>query len=332
MAVQWIGVFPGSVYVKVIFINYLTQRKLTRAIMTGKLFHMRKFLTLTFVIGFLLCARHSSAATIRVTWDPNLVVRGGVVPVKVDSPVDLMAADASFGNERFPLMKTGSNSWFALVGVSTRRKDPSFPVDLNLFPAKGGPPYRIRADLMIRQPVSGKRKVQKLALPTGMVDLTEKRVRQVRDDNRSLGDSLATRTRERFWSEGFITPVEGRVSTRFGTGRVLNGKRRSPHSGVDIAAKKGVPIEVSNGGKVLLAYDFYLSGKTVVVDHGWGVCTIYAHMDRIDVREGQKVERGQTIGTVGTSGRSTGPHLHFGAFVRGVKVDPLKLISATEGL
>jgi murein DD-endopeptidase MepM/ murein hydrolase activator NlpD len=293
---------------------------------------MRKLLTLIFILGFLLHARPLTAATIRVTWDPERVVRGGVVSIQVASPVDLMAADASFDDERFPLVKTGKSTWVALVGINTRRKDPSFPVDLNLFPAKGGPPYRIRADLMIRQPTYGKRKAQQLALPTGMVDLTEKRVQQVRSDNRSLGDSLATRTRERFWKEPFLVPVKGRVSTRFGTGRVLNGKARSPHSGVDIAAKRGVPIKASNGGKVLLAYDFYLSGKTVVVDHGWGVCTIYAHMDTIGVKEGQMVDRGQSIGTVGATGRSTGPHLHFGAFIRGVKVDPMKLIAATESL
>ncbi|MDF1535922.1 MAG: M23 family metallopeptidase [bacterium] len=265
-----------------------------------------------------------------MTWDPGLVVLGGVVPVTVTSPVDLMAADAFFGGERFPLLPAGNRSWVALVGVSTKRKDPSLPVDLSLFPAKGGPPYRIRADLMIREPVPGKREVQELALPAGMVDLSERRIRQVRSDNRSLGDSLATRTRERFWRDGFVIPVEGRISTRFGTGRVLNGKPRSSHSGVDVAAGKGAPILASNSGKVLLAYDFYLSGKTVVVDHGWGICTIYGHMDQIGVREGQRVERGQAIGTVGTTGRATGPHLHFGAFIRGVKVNPLKLIEVTR--
>ena len=306
--------------------------KLTRAIATGNPFHMRKLLFIIFIICALLPAGSLGAATIRVTWDPDLIVRGGVVPIQVTSPVALMAADASFGEERFPLLPVDKDSWIALVGVSTKKKDPSLPIDLTLFPAKGGPPYRIRADLMVRMPKPGKRKVQELALPTGMVDLTEKRVRQVRSDNRSLGDSLATRTRERFWDEPFLVPVQGRVSTKFGTGRVLNGKPRSPHSGVDIAARKGVPVKVSNGGKVLLAYDFYLSGKTVVVDHGWGICTIYAHMDRIAVKEGQQVERGQSIGTVGTSGRATGPHLHFGAFIRGVKVDPMKLIKATEQL
>ena len=134
---------------------------------------LRKFLVITCLLGFLLPVGSSSAATIRVTWDPNLVVRGGVVPIQVLCPVKLMAADAALGNERFPLLPTGDSSWVALIGVSTKRKDPSLPIDLTLFPAKGGPPYRIRADLMIRQLVPGKRKIQVLALPAGMVDLTE---------------------------------------------------------------------------------------------------------------------------------------------------------------
>ena len=95
---------------------------------------------------------------------------------------------------------------------------------------------------------------------------------------------------------------------------------------------KGAPVKSANDGLVLLADDFYLSGKTVVVDHGWGVSTIYAHLDRTDVREGQEIKRGQIPGTVGTTGRATGPHLHFGAFIRGAKVDPLKLVEATKGL
>ena len=127
-------------------------------------------------------------------------------------------------------------------------------------------------------------------------------------------------------------PVSGPISTSFGTRRVLNGQPRSSHSGVDIAVERGTPVNASNAGKVLLADRFFLSGETVVVDHGWGVSTLYAHLDTITVSEGQSVKRGQAVGTVGSTGRATGPHLHFGVFIRGVKVDPLQLIEATRGL
>ena len=252
--------------------------------------------------------------------------------LKVESPVGLMAAEASVGKDRFPLIRIGGDVYAALVGIDVRNEEASVPVDFALFPVKGGPPYRIRADLKVRDIVSGTERVQKLSLPSGMVDLSQQRIRQVREDNRTLGDILATRSRVRPWKEGFLLPVRGRITTRFGTGRVLNGKPRASHSGVDIAGPRGTPVKTANSGKVLLADDFYLSGKTVVVDHGWGVSTIYAHLDRIDVREGQTVERGQVLGTVGSTGRATGPHLHFGAFIRGAKVDPLQLIEVTRDL
>jgi murein DD-endopeptidase MepM/ murein hydrolase activator NlpD len=249
--------------------------------------------------------------------------------LKVFTPVKLMAAEAATGKERFPLLKTAENTYVALVGIDVRTNQPAVPVDIALFPEKGGPPYKIRADLRIRNKSAGSTKVQKLSLPSGMVDLSQKRLDQVQRDNRTLGDVLDTRSKERYWREGFLMPVKGRITTRFGTNRVLNGKPRSPHSGVDIAGKRGTPVRCANSGKVLLNSDFYLSGNTVVIDHGWGVATIYAHMERVDVREGQLVKRGDILGTVGSTGRATGPHLHFGAFIRGAKVDPLMLVEAT---
>jgi murein DD-endopeptidase MepM/ murein hydrolase activator NlpD len=310
-------------------INHFSIYKLTRAFEAGKPYGGKmSFFALTLIL--VLTQGHAMAASIKVTWDPAQVRPGGAVMMKIQSPVRIMAAEAATGQDRFPLIKVEDGIYAALVGIDVRLKEPSIPVDFALFPAKGGPPYRIRADLKIRDSASGTGKTQKLSLPSGMVDLSQKRIDQVREDNRTLGDILATRSRERYWGDGFLLPVQGRITTRFGTGRVLNGKPRSSHSGVDIAGKRGVPVKGANSGKVLLADDFYLSGKTIVVDHGWGVSTVYAHLDRIDVREGQEVNRGQVLGTVGSTGRSTGPHLHFGAFIRGAKIDPLKLVEVTR--
>ena len=301
--------------------------KLTRVFETGKPQSRGIFLLVLALI--ILVPMQAMAESIKVTWNPAQVRSGGVVMMKVQSPVRLMAAEAATGQDRFPLFKVGE-AYAALIGVDVKLKDPSMSVDFTLFPARGGPPYRIRADLKIKEGASGAKRTQNLSLPSGMVDLSQKRIIQVQKDNRSLGDVLATRSRVRYWKESFLLPVQGRITTKFGTGRVLNGKPRSSHSGVDISGKKGKPVKGSNSGRVLLADDFYLSGKTIVVDHGWGVSTIYAHLDRIDVQEGQEVNRGQVLGTVGTTGRSTGPHLHFGAFIRGAKIDPLQLIEVTR--
>ena len=311
------------------FINRLPISGLKEAFEAGKPYG-RKISFLVLALVFVIFPLQAMAASIKVTWDSATVRCGSVVMVKVQSPVRLLAAEAATGQDRFPLFRLTDDTYAALVGIDVKFKEPSMPVDFILFPAKGGPPYRIRADLKIKDRISGAKPAQKLSLPSGMVDLSQKRVRQVREDTRTLGDILGTRSRERYWKEGFLLPVRGRITTRFGTRRVLNGKPRSSHSGVDIAGKKGTPVKGANSGKVLLADDFYLSGNTIVVDHGWGVSTIYAHLDRINVQEGQEVKRGQVLGTVGSTGRSTGPHLHFGAFVRGSKVDPLRLVEVTR--
>lgn len=125
------------------------------------------------------------------------------------------------------------------------------------------------------------------------------------------------------YREKFIWPAIGRISGVFGSQRILNGKPKRPHFGTDVAAPRGTPIRTTAGGIVALAYDqLYFAGRTVIVDHGMGVTSVYIHMDKIMVRKGDRVKRGQVIGTVGTTGRSTGPHLHWGLHWRQVPLDP----------
>lgn len=120
----------------------------------------------------------------------------------------------------------------------------------------------------------------------------------------------------------FLLPANGKRSARFGVRRVLNGEPRSPHAGLDVAVGTGTPVFAPSGGSVLAVEDFYFTGGTVVVDHGQGVLTLYAHLSRIDVRAGQTLRRGETIGASGVTGRATGPHLHWVVVVGGTSVDP----------
>jgi murein DD-endopeptidase MepM/ murein hydrolase activator NlpD len=108
----------------------------------------------------------------------------------------------------------------------------------------------------------------------------------------------------------------------FGFRRVINGQPRMPHSGIDYSADRGTPVVASNRGRVALLGEFFFAGRLVALDHGLGLYTLYFHLDGVAVSEGQMVERGQTVGTVGTTGRSTGPHLHFGAQLGRARVNP----------
>jgi hypothetical protein len=116
-----------------------------------------------------------------------------------------------------------------------------------------------------------------------------------------------------FFRTGFIWPAQGRVSGVYGSQRIMNGKPLRPHYGVDVAAPPGAPVRASAAGTVTLAHpDLYFSGKSVIIDHGLGVSTVYIHLQDIAVRNGDSVRQGQQIGTVGSSGRASGPHLHWG--------------------
>ncbi|MBC7952454.1 MAG: M23 family metallopeptidase [Rhodospirillaceae bacterium] len=127
---------------------------------------------------------------------------------------------------------------------------------------------------------------------------------------------------------GLTVPADGPISGVFGSQRILNGEPRAAHSGTDIAAPTGAPIRAVADGVVTLAHaDLFFTGKTVMIDHGLGLQTVYAHMSRLDVSEGQNVRRGQVIGAVGASGRATGPHLHWGASWLDVRLDPETVLS-----
>lgn len=125
---------------------------------------------------------------------------------------------------------------------------------------------------------------------------------------------------------GFIWPVNGRISGRFGNQRIYNGDPKAPHSGMDIAVPEGTPVKAPADGVITFAKpDLYLTGGTVLLDHGFGLSSNFLHLSRIDVKVGQHVRQGQVIGAAGRTGRATGPHLHWGFNWFGTRLDPLLL-------
>jgi Peptidase family M23 len=146
-------------------------------------------------------------------------------------------------------------------------------------------------------------------LPEQYVSPPPEVLERIKRDAYAVGEARARDTDEMWFADKFIWPVDGRISSIYGSQRILNGEPREPHYGVDIAAPEGSPIVAPVGGIVSLAEDLYLSGNTIVIDHGHGVSTSYLHMSRMDVRVGDRLNQGQRIGLVGQTGRATGPHL-----------------------
>jgi murein DD-endopeptidase MepM/ murein hydrolase activator NlpD len=126
----------------------------------------------------------------------------------------------------------------------------------------------------------------------------------------------------------FDRPVNGPLSSPFGLRRFFNGEERNPHSGLDFAAKTGTPIKAPAAGKVILTGDYFFNGKTVFVDHGQGLISMFCHLSEIGVKVGEQLARGQVLGKVGATGRATGPHLHWNVSLNDARVDPAIFIGA----
>lgn len=168
--------------------------------------------------------------------------------------------------------------------------------------------------------------VEELTLPEEKVTLDAATLKRVRIEQKEMLDAMRPVTESRLWEGNFIYPVDGAVSGRFGVKRILNGEPRSPHSGEDFKAAEGTPVKSANSGRVVLTGEYFFTGKSVIVDHGLGCFSMYFHLHEISVKSGNSVQKGEVIGTVGATGRATGPHLHWGVRVDGARVNPLTLV------
>jgi murein DD-endopeptidase MepM/ murein hydrolase activator NlpD len=150
---------------------------------------------------------------------------------------------------------------------------------------------------------------------------------KIRKDAELIAGVRERATLKTYFDTGFMWPVTGRISGVFGSQRVLNGKPRRPHNGVDVAAPRGTPVKAMGDGVVALVdQDMFFTGKTVMIDHGLGLSSVYIHMDKITVTDGEFVTKGMQIGTVGSTGRATGPHLHWGVSWFKTHLDPALLV------
>ena len=212
--------------------------------------------------------------------------------------------------------------WHALLGVDL--DDPPGPSELIIELGEA------RADRIVRlsiEVIAAGFGTQALTLPKGMVDLDAKTLARVNAEQARVSTVLERIHPERLWRGPFLLPSEGQIARNFGVRRLLNGQPRNPHSGEDIVAPRGTPVRAVQDGVVRLAADHFFSGKSVILDHGLGLFTLYFHLSESSVRDGASVKRGETIGKVGASGRVTGPHLHWGAVLGRARVNPMGLLS-----
>ena len=167
--------------------------------------------------------------------------------------------------------------------------------------------------------------VQHLTLPKGMVELSPENEARVEQEQKKTAAIWPNQT-DRLWAGNFVNPRPGEIATKFGVKRFMNKIPKNPHTGVDVSANEGDKVYAPNSGAVILVDDLYYSGNSIILDHGQGIYTMFFHLSKTLVAPGQQVNKGDVIGLVGSTGRSTGAHLHWGARVQGARVDPLELI------
>jgi murein DD-endopeptidase MepM/ murein hydrolase activator NlpD len=167
--------------------------------------------------------------------------------------------------------------------------------------------------------------VQHLTLPRNMVELSPRDEARAEREQRRLA-AIWPKETSRSWKGDFVNPLDGDIITPFGVRRLINDIPKSPHTGVDVRGNKGDKIIAPNDAVVALIDNQFFSGKSLILNHGQGIYTMFFHLSKVLVKRGQAIKKGQAIALVGETGRATGPHLHWGVRIQGSRVDPLELV------
>ena len=257
-----------------------------------------------------------------VTWHPVRPRVGDVGWLHVRGASDAAVIEGSVDNRPLAFFPyAGGHA--ALLGLDIDTKPGPHPWRLAVL-EPGVDPQQLTGTVKV-QPRSFP--VQRLTVAPGLADPDPETERRALAEGEHLRMLYRTVSPERLWRGPFVRPIAGtEPPTGFGARRIINGRPRAPHGGADYSAPRGTPVVAANSGRVALVGDYFFPGRLVAVDHGLGLYTLYFHLDTVAVTEGDRIDRGQTLGTVGATGRATGPHLHFGAQVGGARVDPAVLL------
>jgi len=242
-------------------------------------------------------------------------VPGGVAIVTLPATADADAAPTvTYEGQRVLLIRADGH-WQAIVGLALATAPGEH--ELSLRTATQPQPQTLRFT------VQDKRyREEKLTVPPGQVNLSKKDLARYQREAARMKELMATFGAAPPATLQLLPPVDGARADTYGSRRVFNGESRNPHSGMDIRAPTGTPIHAAADGRVLETGNYFFNGNTVLLEHGEGLITMYCHLSAIDVKAGQRVQRGAVLGKVGATGRVTGPHLHFGVALNRAYVDP----------
>lgn len=275
----------------------------------------------------------SSGSAGAVSLSSAKVANGQVTVLEVNlRDLDPAATDlkARFGQSTIALFQhpvKPSGIYCGLIGIPLSTAPQKGVIELEWTDSRGSHKARVSVNI-----VAGNYKKEALQVAPRHVKPSPQDLHRIKNEKKEIRRIYASSNNTRLWYGSFIKPLASDITSAFGTQRLFNGQLRSYHRGIDFRAKAGTPVFASNFGIVRLAKNLFYSGNIVIVDHGKGAFTNYAHLSKIQAAAGQHVARGDQIGLSGATGRVSGPHLHWGVKINGSYVDPLQFLTVISHL
>lgn len=283
---------------------------------------MRRYFSALLLIVMLPAVLHASAEN-SVSFSSTSLVSGGLVLITIRAG-EMERPRVVWLDRDVPLIyHVETSSWRGFLAADLNQKAGLYqvvvggesPETTNYYPVEV-----LKKDYGVRV----------LKLPRSKVELSDAALKRARREAAEVKALWNAECRTPLWNDGFILPVVNPLVGSFGKRSIINQRKRHPHSGVDIRGKIGDAVRAMHSGEVVLVADHFFTGKSVYLDHGGCIFSMYFHLDDILVEKGRKVEKGQIIGTVGATGRVTGPHLHWGVRVNNARVNPLSLVELSR--
>jgi murein DD-endopeptidase MepM/ murein hydrolase activator NlpD len=273
--------------------------------------------------------QQETALPLHVSHRSGPLFPGDVVWVAVSAPPAATAvAGTAFGRGVRFWPAESAGEWQALVPIGLETTPGAYELAIQASGAGGAP-----ATQSLRLDVRAKAfETRQLRVAPQFVEPPPAEAQRIEREARAVAAVYARTDTGRLWQGSFVMPVPGRPTSSFGRLSVFNGQPRGRHQGADFAAAIGTPVRAPNAGRVVLAMDLFLAGNTIILDHGAGLFSVFAHLSRMTVDVGTRAAQGDLLGEAGATGRVTGPHLHWAVRLGELSVDPLSLMSAAEAL
>jgi len=250
---------------------------------------------------------------------------GELVLLSVVTPGPAETVTARGFTHHLPVYQVDRTTWRVLAGIDLETPVGRYPVIIDA--TAGGKRIETITTIEVRDK---KFPTRTLKVDEAFVNPPAAEMKRIADEAARLSAIWSVDTPRALWDGPWVRPVADPANSAFGSRSVFNGQPRAPHGGADFLSPAGTPVAAPAGGTVVVAAPLYYTGNTVVIDHGLGVYSMFAHFAAMSVREGDVVTAGQVVGHVGATGRVTGPHLHWAVRVAGARVDPLSLLEVLK--